>query len=353
MSHFLDMLEVLELVVKVNRAITLPVLEKKSGLTIVSHGKDFSEVVTQTDLNVSAALLDGGIQGLSGLRSECPGSFSEEQDTKDRLTALRVRQVDPIDGTGDWVASCRSGDVFSPYTLVSKLERKNVSDPFETVAGLVFDTLHQFALVSDGHQLGLFLVDESGTTCKLDYELITPPAWSWSEDEILYINRRVAYPLLTFDGPFIDYLRGQGIKVQTVEVGGAADMGLRVFRNYLKPKGPGMEWFYQLQPLTICFNTESVWKTWDTNPLDAIASALGLPPSTDMYGQPLEANAAAPLLTDMFHRTGYVLSTSQALQQRLCELASEFERRNPDCPLRAPHYNYKDAIVAMAKGEAA
>mgnify|MGYP001572493937 FL=1 len=51
----------------------------------------------------------------------------------------------------------------------------------------------------------------------------------------------------------------------------------------------------------------------------------------------------------MHHKTGYVLSTSAQLRDEVVRLVGEFQERNPDCPLLKKDYDYKNAIVALAK----
>ena len=56
-DNFLEMENILEFVSKVNRQVTLPLLEKKTGLKIVNQGQDHGMIVTEADLNVSRKLL--------------------------------------------------------------------------------------------------------------------------------------------------------------------------------------------------------------------------------------------------------------------------------------------------------
>ena len=82
-------------------------------------------IVTEADKKVSQYLLDGGIQGIAGVRKQYPGSFSEEDDSPERLQVAEIYQIDPIDGTGDMVDTYKSSNVKGPTTLVSKLIRES------------------------------------------------------------------------------------------------------------------------------------------------------------------------------------------------------------------------------------
>lgn len=334
LDNYTEMVHILENVAKVNMAVTLPFIQKKTGLQVVSHGADHGMIVTEADLNVSKSLL-------GPLRENYPGSFSEEDDSAQRLKSTEIYQVDPIDGTGDFVDTYQSSKVTGPTTLVSRLKRKSLTDKFVPVAGLIFDAVHEIALVSDGTEVGLYKVRADGKIEEVKFEGTEP-----KKGDKVKINRRVSYPQLTFDGPFMDYLKAQGINVQRVNVGGAGIFALQVFRNYIQPKQsvPG---FSDLEALTIGFNAQPDWKTWDTDPTEVIANALGLPKRTDIYGCLLTANAANEKLSDMHHKTGYILSTSAQLRGEVVRLAGKFQERNPDCSLLKKDYDYKNAIVAL------
>lgn len=302
-------------------------------------------VVTEADLNVSRFLLNGGL-GHNGFRERYPGSFSEESDSEDRVKALSILQLDPIDGTGDFVDTYKLKKVTPPTTLVSKLTRNSLQEQFSPVAGFIFDVVNEFALLSDGKNVGLYQVDEGGRLREIKYERTEPE--HTESDTIIKINRRVSYPQLTFDGPFMGYLRNKGLNIKQIPVGGAGIFALQIFRNYITPL-EHVEGFSDLETLTMGFNAQPDWKTWDTDPTEIIANALGLPRRTDIYGSGLIANAEAKTLKEMHHTTGYVTSTSRGFQDILVSSAVEFERRNPDCPLLTKDYEYKEAIVSLYK----
>ncbi len=337
-DNYTGMIHLLERVAKVNRAVTLPYIQKKTRLRVVSQGKDHGMIVTEADLNVSSSLLQP-------LRQDYPGSFSEENDSPERLNSLTLYQVDPIDGTGDFVDTYQSPRITGPTTLASKLTRPSIGSFFMPVAGMIFDIAHEIALISDGAKIGLYKVREDRSVREIEYERLNPnPPVSGK----IRINRRVSYPQLTFDGPFIDYLRKQGMDIERVNVGGAGIFALQVFRNFIEPK-ENLPGFSDLEKLTIGFNCQPDWKTWDTDPTEVIASVLNLPPRTDIYGYALTANASAGTLSDMHHKTGYVLSTDLDLRVVMTQNANSFRARNPDCSLLKKDYGYKIAITALSK----
>lgn len=345
MSDYEEMVQVLEEIVGVNSAVTIPFIERKTGLKILTKGDDHGEIVTEADRKASQYLLDGGIKGVLGLRQRFRGSFSEEDDSPERTSALEIFQVDPIDGTGDFSDTYQSGRAIGPTTLVSRLRRSSIKDTFVPVGGIIFDTLYQHAVVSDGSKIGLFSVDKRGKLQDVDFELKSP---EWNNGQTLRLNRRVCYPQLVFDGPFKEFLRREyGVSLENVNVGGAGTFAMQFFRNYIQPTSTNGQSFASLEPITIGFNAQPDWKTWDTDPTEVIASALGLPERTTIYGEPITANANAPDLRGMHHSKGYVLAPSRSLRDMLTEAAIRFKERNPDANLLGKDYGYKDAILGL------
>lgn len=344
-DNFTEMIHFLENVALINRTATLTYLEKKTGLKIISKGEDHGMIVTEVDRKVSQYLLDGEMEmaGIKGIRQNYPGSFSEEDDSSERLNSLTIFQIDPIDGTGDMVDTYQSSKVVSPTTLVSKLERKSTSENFVPVSGLIFDVLNGFGLISDGNQIGLYKI-ENEKVKEIKYEKTEHP---WKEEDLIKINRRVSYPQLSFDGPFMDYINDE-FKIKRVNVGGAGTFAFQFLRNYIEPK-EYVKGFSDLETITLMFNAQPDWKTWDTDPTEVIANAFGLPKRTNIYGEELTANASKEKLSDMYHTKGYVLSSDEDLRIELTSLAKEFTRKNPNCVLTKKDYNYKDEILKITK----
>jgi len=342
-DNYAEMIHMLESVAKVNQVVTLPYLEKKTGLQIIEKGQDHGMIVTEADRKVSQYLLEGGIENIPGIRTQYPGSFSEEDDTPERLQSTEIYQIDPLDGTGDMVDTYQGSRVVCPTTLVSKLERTSTDQNFTPVSGLIFEVLNQFALVSDGDRIGLYQFQD-GKVKEIDYELTEHPFKIFSEP--IKINRRPSYPQLTFDGPFIDYLKSQGLNIEQTNMGGAGTFALQFFRNYIQPKQE-IKGFSELEPLTIGFNAQPDWKTWDTDATEVIANALNLPQRTDIYGNDLTANASRDTLQQMHHTRGYILSPNTTLANIFTKLTREFSIKNPNCPLTKKDYDYKNVILSL------
>jgi hypothetical protein len=292
---------VLPQVIAVNRAVTRPVIEKKTGLKVVSSGEDFGQIVTNVDIGVSNALLNGGIQGVEGLRSRYPGSFSEEQDSPVRRSSLEIYEVDPIDGTGDFQKTYNTPSVMSPTTLVTKLIRESVDDPFRPVAGMIFEIVNQYAIIGDGTSTGLFVAGKDGVV-QIPIQKIPP-----SDVKVpLRINRRFSYPQDVYDNEFPKFLESYLYNVQQVAVGGAGMQALQFFRSIFEPADSGAEAFSALKKIDVIFNCQPDWKTWDTDPAMVIARAWDCVLLDNIENNYFVSppNAAAEKMTDMWHRHG-------------------------------------------------
>lgn len=352
MDNYGEMVNVvLPWVAKVNRAITWPVLQKKTGMDVVSAGKNFGEIQTNLDVGISKALLDGAPKlGISGLCAMYPGSFSEEQDSLERMKSLVIYEVDPLDGTGDLKKTYQTNNVMSPTTLITKLERKSVADPFAPVAGMIFEVLNEYALVSDGHRLGLYKIAANGATER------TPFDFWWSGDErtghfktersVVHLNRRYSYPQNNYDIEFKKFCDEIRLPIIQVPVGGAGMQALQFFRQYINPPEGKLIAFEKLEGIDMIFNCQPDWKTWDTDPANIIAEAIanrdqvcmelrgfkndknklfGWPKlDKDILGKPLTANAAAPDLKGMWHCSGCIMAVSYLLERRMLNVAGEF-----------------------------
>src|SRR3989344_2644484 len=123
-------------------------------------------------------MLDGSSEiGVDGLRSRYPHSFSEEQDAPGRRTALEIYEVDPLDGTGDFKKTYATDAVMSPTMLVAKLRRKSANVSFSVVGGIIFEIVHQYAIVSDDQRIGLFAINADGLIVEAPIRILR--FWSW------------------------------------------------------------------------------------------------------------------------------------------------------------------------------
>ena len=346
--HYDEMVNVvLPWVTRVNRMITWPVIRKKMGIEIVSKGRNFGEIQTDLDIGISQVLLDGAPKlDIAGLRSMYPGSFSEEQDSLERTTALTIYEVDPLDGTGDFKKTHQTTNVIPPTTLVAKLERGSVNDLFVPVAGMIFEILNEYALVGDESKIGLYKIMPDGSIKNIPFE------FEWHEEKltghhlagnsVVRLNRRHAYPQYNFDVAFKEFCDKSRWGVIQIPTGGAGLQALQFFRQYIHPTKGTLTAFEKLEELDVVFNCQPDWKTWDTDPSQVIARAIAKQNyeqcksrvytedyrrprlETNIFSHPLAANATAVSLKDMWHRSGCIMTGDRTLEDCMLQAADEF-----------------------------
>lgn len=330
--------EVFPLVVHAARTALRAKLQSK-GITVVSQGRDLGEIVTDMDLDASRLLLEGDGLRFPGLRSTHPGSFSEEQDSPMRREARTLYEVDPCDGTGDAVKTkdAEPDKVMSPTVLVTFLARNWAYEPFRPVAGMIYHVLGEFAVIGGEGQVFVGYAHEDRTFMEVPHRVNMGTAWH--DLRPLRIGRRAAYPQKVAHESFLPFLcewyeeRRMGpspwpwVEVVEVPVGGAGLQALQLLRSVitLDDRGAIPAW-HNLEPIDIIWNTQPDWKTWDTDPIEAIAEALGFPlRPTDVGGQlTWNTNASAALLSDMHHRNGWVLAANPIVQQGVLITAAEW-----------------------------
>lgn len=322
-------------VVNACRNAVLPRLREK-GITVVSHGADFGEIVTDMDIGASALLLDG-VEGKGGLRRLLPGSFSEESDSPRRRDALVLYENDPCDGTGDAVATRDAGAIVGPTNLTAYLERPTNNDPFMPVVGLIYDVLGEYAIIGGvGHVL-LGRASEDGSFVPVPFRLVQD-AFDITRQPIK-IGRRRAYPQTNAHERFPAFLGLHGMGIMQVSVGGAGTQALQLFRSHIVPVNQAdLPAFARLERIDAIVNAQPDWKTWDTDPTIAIARALELPDATDLFGDPLRENAAAPTMSDMHHRQGFVLAYDAGLRDSFTDEARVFRDTYPELNLLEKNY---------------
>lgn len=308
------------------------------GVTVVNQGSDLGEIVTDMDLDASRLLLEGDGRRFPGLRAAHPGSFSEEQDSPMRLEALALYEVDPCDGTGDAVKTkdAEPGKMMSPTVLVTFLVRNWAYEPFRPVAGLIYHVLGEFAVIGGEGQVLVGYADGDRNFVEVPHRVNM--GTSWHDLRPLRIGRRTAYPQKVAHESFLPFLyewyEGKmgpspwpWVEVVEVPVGGAGFQALQLLRSVITidDRGAVPAWD-NLEPIDIIWNTQPDWKTWDTDPIQSIADALGfsLRP-TNVGGQlTLNTNASAALLSDMHHRSGWVLAANPVVQQGVLITAAEW-----------------------------
>lgn len=306
------------------------------GVEIVSAGRDLGEIVTDMDLDASRVLLDDGERRFRGLRSIYAGSFSEEQDSPMRREARALYEVDPCDGTGDAVATKDndSDEVMSPTVLVTFLERGSVSSLFRPVVGLIYHVLGEFAVIGGEGRVLVGKADHDGRFVEVAHRVNM--GITWHDFRPLRIGCRTAYQQHVAHKSFLPFLEEQcesnyplwpWCSVLVVPVGGAGLQALQLLRSVISLDDPDdIPAWTKLEQIDIIWNTQPDWKTWDTDPIEAIAAALGFPlRPTSVDGRLVwDTNASNATLSDMHHKSGWVLAANPRVQQCVLITAADW-----------------------------
>lgn len=311
-------------------AINREVFRGGLRLHALENPVDISTIVTVQDNAISRMYLQDGIGEFEGVQRRLPGSFSEEMDSPQRRSALKAYELDPIDGTGDLKFSADSGKPYGATNLVSRLERQDISHPFTSTAGLIFDFVDEMALLGDGYEAELCKVD-GNRLVKIPWKLNYRP---YMDGEPIRIGKRDAYPHEGFDA-FLRYLKdGKKLKLEVVRIGGAGRGALQLFRTNMDTDGPVPD-DYKKTAIDVFFNYQPDHKTWDLDPTLAMHRCLNVTTPTSVYGNGLDANAALPPYSgskDAFdplawHKKGYLYSArGTELHTLMANAAKDFER---------------------------
>lgn len=311
---------VFPLVVTATRAAIKPALGKK-GIQVIDHGADLGEVVTNMDLSASSFILNGNGE-FGGLSALHPASFSEEADSGLRPFALKAFQVDPCDGTGDAVKTAGTDALIGPTTLVSLLERTELSRNFMSRVGLIFDVLGEYAAIIMGGECKIGKADQAGNWVEVKLKRTEVDTTS-----VPRIGIRRSYPQNYGDIEFPAFLLQKGVEVIQVPVGGAGTQILQFLRSVFEPENPeDLPAFAELDWINAIFNRQPDWKTWDTDPIGPFSQSGHMTRPRNIYGRPLVGNAANAELKDMHHRQGWVVARRTSMVTMLTRAANAFDQ---------------------------
>lgn len=308
--------EVFPLVAATARLIHRPAFKK--GLTVVAHGDQLDNIVTDLDLSASDALLNGIPElGLTGLATLLPGSFSEEHDDPRRRDALEIWQIDPMDGSGDAKVIG-----MSPTVLVTLLKRKFTSAWFQPVGALVYDVFGDYALVSDGYAVRLGVSGPRGEWQSIYLDFTSS---NWQVGNVIRLPHRIAYLQRNAHEAFPNFLRGKGYCLEQVLTGGAGYQTLQLMRSLVTPRHPiDCPAFYGIPSVHAIPNFQPDWKTWDVDPLMVLARAVARLVSIWERMEPPNASYARDLKHGVVYTGGCMVAVTNELQKILMESAVEF-----------------------------
>ena len=179
----------------------------------------------------------------------------------------------------------------------------------------------------DKDRLSLFKTDKNtGEVIDVKFRITDEP---WRKGDVANLAWRRCYPQDNAHMEFPNFLASQGFKIRQVSAGGAGLQSLQLLRRFVELENPkDLPEFHHLEPIDVLFNTQPDWKTWDVDPSTILMRKLwcaGQP--TDIYGGPLQANAAGSELSDMHHTKGILMANNMALATTLARGAREFEEK--------------------------
>ena len=93
---------------------------------VKSKFKDFEEIVTEADIKAGKKILEK-------TRPKFPGSYSEEQLYKDRFDHNLIWQIDPVDGTSEFLDGMKEG-----YAMHAALLKREDSGEYFPISGIIY-----------------------------------------------------------------------------------------------------------------------------------------------------------------------------------------------------------------------
>ena len=318
-----ELRELLPLIYACNKLVIGPVLNQKIGMEVIKSWKTFWEIQTSQDLQLSELLIDA-------MSQKYPWTFSEEKDSELRTTENTIYQIDPLDWTWDLKYTLGISDwdnkKITPSTiLISKLERENNAQNFKSKASIVFDMINEFAFISDWKEIELYKFNKQWEPQEVKTEVID---YTWKPEDWININRRTAYLQKNYDQFVSSLSKNLWLDINTIPVWWAWTFILHLLKNYIKTE-QNVDWFTDLKPLSIWFNAQPDWKTWDTDPASPLLELFWLKEITDIYGEPIKQNASQKdIKKDLVHTEWCVLSTNEEISYILTTEAKKFRDKS-------------------------
>lgn len=207
----------------------------RKALATDKQGGDFYDPVTEADLKASQYILDR-------IRPDFPGSYSEEHKHADRFDYDLIWQLDPVDGTHEFVEGIQDG-----FAMHAALLQRQSNDKFKSVAGIVYLPGVDKLCYTDGSG-EVFLEIEGQRT----------PVAKPDRSEIRGFIRGVD-PCKTLPGNYQKLGKALNIPAREIPCGGAGAGLMAMLEG-------------QINLLIFSFNYS---KEWDIAMLDPIIKALG------------------------------------------------------------------------------
>ncbi len=263
------------------------------------HTKNYSELVTAVDINLSKIIL-------AAAREALPQSYSEEELPTEPTTADLLWQIDPLDGTDEFAQG------LSHFCGVSAaLLRRKDNGIYQAIAGIIYIPAQELLLRADILNSTL-VIQENGinitTRVKETYKANkkgraneTGTAANEAEHPILRGYQRAIDSNQEVESYYQALAQRLNLKAETIRCGGAAHGFAALVLGKIN---------------VLCFNYDYS-KEWDISAAQPIIEALGGFVS-DLTGQEISYNKSNRT-QDHFNRQGFIASIDFSKEQILPE----------------------------------
>lgn len=254
------------------------------------HTKNYSELVTAVDINLSKIIL-------AAAREALPQSYSEEELPIEPSTAKLLWQIDPLDGTDEF-AQGLTHFCGGSAALLSKKD----NGTYQAIAGIIYIPAQELLLSADLTNSTL-VIQENGIdiTNRVEENYRANKA----EHSILRGYQRAIDSNQEVESYYQTLAQRLNLKAETIRCGGAAHGFAALVLGEIN---------------VLCFNYDYS-KEWDVSAAQPIIEALG-GFVCDLTGQEIRYNKSynkSNKTQDQFNRQGFIASIVFSKEQILPE----------------------------------
>ncbi|MBA4075810.1 MAG: hypothetical protein C0508_12285 [Cyanobacteria bacterium PR.023] len=254
------------------------------------HTKNYSELVTVVDINLSKIIL-------AAAREALPQSYSEEELPTEPSTAKLLWQIDPLDGTDEFAQGLTHFCGVSAALLT-----KEDNGTYQAIAGIIYIPAQELLLSADLTNSTL-VIQENGIdiTNRVEENYRANKA----EHSILRGYQRAIDSNQEVESYYQTLAQRLNLKAETIRCGGAAHGFAALVLGEIN---------------VLCFNYDYS-KEWDVSAAQPIIEALG-GFVCDLTGQEIRYNKSynkSNKTQDQFNRQGFIASIVFSKEQILPE----------------------------------
>lgn len=254
------------------------------------HTKNYSELVTAVDINLSKIILEAAREAL-------PQSYSEEELPTEPSTAKLLWQIDPLDGTDEFAQGLTHFCGVSAALLT-----KEDNGTYQAIAGIIYIPAQELLLSADLTNSTL-VIQENGIdiTNRVEEHYRANKA----EHSILRGYQRAIDSNQEVESYYQTLAQRLNLKAETIRCGGAAHGFAALVLGEIN---------------VLCFNYDYS-KEWDVSAAQPIIEALG-GFVCDLTGQEIRYSKSydkSNKVQDHFNRQGFIASIVFSKEQILPE----------------------------------